>query len=93
MDLRGSLGYPLSYDFAVHNSAFSLAAFIECQGVQHYMPVDYFGGEKQFLVQKQNDRAKREYADRMAIPLLEIPYFVQGDEIVQLLDRDLQGVL
>ena len=93
VDLRGSLGYPLSYDFAVYNKDFSLAAFIECQGLQHYEPVDYFGGEKQFLVQKRNDGLKREYADKMAVPLFEIPYFVRGDEIVQLLDRDLQGVL
>ena len=31
---------------------------IECQGKQHYEPVKYFGGEKQFFMQKKRDIKK-----------------------------------
>lgn len=89
VDLRGLLGYPLSYDFAVYTKDFAIQALIECQGVQHYQPVEYFGGEKQFRVQCQNDEAKREYAIKMNVPLIEIPYYMHHDEIIRLLDQEL----
>lgn len=48
--------------------------FIECQGEQHYRPVDDFGGEKGFQKCKLGDDEKREFAQRHKIPLIEIPY-------------------
>lgn len=92
-DLRGSLGYPLSYDFAVYNSNMELVFLIECQGIQHYQPVEYFGGEKQFLVQQRNDASKREYACKMGVQLLEISYSLRDSEIIQYLDEQFQGML
>ncbi len=47
---------------------------IECQGEQHYKPVDEFGGEVQFEMQKKNDELKRKYAAEHGLTLLEIPY-------------------
>ena len=84
-DLRGKKGYPLSYDFLVYQNGQPFF-LLECQGIQHYMPVDFFGGEKQFLVQKSNDKIKRRYAISKGIPLYEIPYTCKTEEsIIQLL--------
>ena len=49
-------------------------AAIECQGKQHYKPVDYFGGREQFTYQKELDRAKREKCTAQGIKLFEITY-------------------
>ena len=84
-DLRGNSGYPLSYDFAVYKDS-KVALLIECQGRQHYEPVEYFGGQERFVVQQANDNKKRVYAAKHNIALLEIPYTCVTDEsIIQLL--------
>ena len=48
---------------------------IEYQGEQHYRPVEYFGGEKQFEIQQKHDQIKRNYCKHNNIKLLEIPYW------------------
>ena len=69
-NLRGIGGGLLSYDFYLpkHN------ILIECQGQQHYSPVDIFGGEEQFQYQRQHDEIKRKYAKDNDYDLLEIGY-------------------
>lgn len=64
----------LKYDFSVLNGDGTIKCLIECQGEQHYKPVDEFGGETQFEIQKKNDERKRKYAAEHGITLLEIPY-------------------
>lgn len=84
-DLRGDSGYPLSYDFAIYKDG-KVKLLIECQGKQHYQPVEYFGGEERFIIQQINDNKKRIYATKHDIPLLEIPYTCSTDgSIIQLL--------
>lgn len=51
-----------------------LAAFIECQGEQHFMPIEEFGGERKFVIQQRNDEEKRKYAKAKDIKLIEISY-------------------
>ena len=48
---------------------------IECQGVQHYKPVKFFGGEEAFKIRKILDNRKRKLCEHKGIKLL---YF--GDE-------------
>ena len=85
-DLRGKLGYPLSYDFLVYKDGEPFL-LVEYQGKQHYEPVEYFGGEIQFEVQKCNDEAKRKYANKIHLRLVEIPYTCDTYEsIVQLMN-------
>lgn len=69
-DLLGVGFRPLSYDFYIPK--FNL--LIEIQGIQHKMPVDYFGGEQQFEIQKEHDKRKYDYAKNHNIELLEIWY-------------------
>jgi hypothetical protein len=48
---------------------------IEFDGIQHYKPVNRFGGEKSFLLTKQNDSIKNKFCLVNKINLKRIPYF------------------
>lgn len=69
--LKGSHDY-LHYDFYLPDQN----TLIEYQGKQHYAPVDYFGGLKQFKIQQEHDKLKREYARKHGYKLIEIPYTI-----------------
>lgn len=43
-------------------------------GVQHFKPVDVFGGTEYFRVQQRHDEMKRDYAKENGFMLIEIPY-------------------
>jgi len=77
----------LRYDFSVLNEDETIKCLIECQGEQHFKPVDEFGGKIRFEIQKKNDELKRKYAKEHGIPLLEIPYknkkFVKVEEFLR----------
>jgi len=47
---------------------------IEFQGIQHYQPFEYFGGEKQLKYIQTNDNIKRNYCKKNQILLIEIKY-------------------
>lgn len=57
------------FDFYVNNQY-----LIEFDGEQHFIPRDYFGGEKAFYKQKQNDIYKSKWCKENNIPLIRIPY-------------------
>ena len=61
---------PLSYDFFVP----SQGILIEYQGQQHYEPVDHFGGEGRFKVQRKHDKLKADYAKGNGYKLITVPY-------------------
>lgn len=71
--LVGVGGGLLLFDFSVkHKDGFLL---IECQGEQHYVPNEYFGGESAFKIQLEHDQRKRAYVKkRKDLNLIEIPY-------------------
>ena len=66
---------PLSFDFYLPN--FNLC--IECQGKQHYEPIQYFGGEEQFKIQQYHDDLKKIYCSKNNIELLEISYWEDAE--------------
>lgn len=43
---------------------------IECQGLQHFKPIEWFGGEKNHNIQKNNDELKRKLCKENNIKLL-----------------------
>ena len=47
----------------------------EYQGIQHYEPVEHFGGKDKLVLQQNNDNLKREYCKSHNIKLIEIPYW------------------
>lgn len=74
-DLFGYYGVNnLKFDFAIMNKDGSVKCLIECQGEQHYMPVEKFGGNRQYDIQVKNDNLKREYIQKHNIELIEISY-------------------
>lgn len=75
----------LSYDFYLPK----YNKLIEFQGIQHEQPIEFFGGEKQFKIQQEHDRRKREYAKNNNINLLEIWYY-DIDEIEIILENELE---
>ena len=69
-DLLGLNGGYLSYDFAIFIE--DSIILIECQGIQHYKPIEHFGGQTQFKMQQLHDTRKKIYAKNHNIFLLEL---------------------
>ena len=89
-NLVGCGGRLLSYDFAIYSDLqkTNLKALIECQGQQHYNPVDYFGGKQSYEIQTEHDRRKADYAmNNLKVRFLEIPYTYGRDEIAEILEQ------
>ena len=64
----------LVFDFAVMSSE-KLVCLIEFDGIQHFEPVEFFGGEQGFIETRQRDNVKNEFCKNNNIPLLRIPYW------------------
>ena len=65
---------PLKFDFYLPD----LNIIIECQGKQHYEPVQIFGGEERFKTQLKCDEIKKEWCRNNNIKLIEISYTDYG---------------
>lgn len=74
----------LSYDFYIPK----FDTCIEFNGIQHYEVIDYFGGKKQFIIQQEHDKRKRDYCNTNNIKLLEIPYW-DFDNVEDILNKEL----
>jgi very-short-patch-repair endonuclease len=74
----------LFYDFYLPD--FNL--LIEFDGIQHFEPVDQFGGEKGFKQVQKRDKLKNEFAKKNRIDLLRISY-LEFDQIEEILDSKL----
>lgn len=61
---------PLSYDFYIPEQSI----LIEYQGIQHYQPIDYFGGNATFKYQQKHDKMKADYAKDNGYNLIAVPY-------------------
>lgn len=72
-DLKGDSKI-LRFDFGIFNDKNELKYLIEYNGIQHYEPVDYFGGEEQLKKQQEYDSKKKEYCNSKGIPLIIIRY-------------------
>ena len=85
--LLGTGNRALSYDFYIP----SKNLLIYFQGIQHYEPTDFNNegmeqAEKNFEIQQEHDKRKREYAQQNNIDLLEISY-IEEDKIEEILDK------
>ena len=47
---------------------------IECQGQEHFAPVNFWGGEEKFNQRTKYDKLKKDYCFKNNIPLLYISY-------------------
>lgn len=83
--LRGVGGQRLSYDFEVNID--NRTYLIECQGEQHFHPVDYFGGHERFERQQHHDLLKRVYAMDNNFKLIEVDYKMSDSMVRQILNN------
>ena len=60
----------LSYDFFIPDQNL----LIEYQGLQHYKPIEHFGGETTFNRQQKHDKMKADYAKDHGYELIAVPY-------------------
>lgn len=60
---------------------------IECQGIQHFEAVDYFGGEERFEYTQKHDNIKREYCENNKIELIYINYTDNDDNIEDIIHQ------
>lgn len=65
----------LRLDFYIKD--FNIA--IECQGQQHFEPVDFFGGEEAFKERVERDQRKKRLCEENGVPL----FYVRYDENVE----------
>ena len=75
---------PLRFDFYLPDYDIC----IEYHGRQHYEPVEFFGGKKNFNEQRKRDKIKEKYCKENNIPLLVIPYW-EFDNIEKILEENL----
>lgn len=61
----------LRFDFYIKE----LNVCIEFQGIQHYKPINYFGGESRYNSQVKKDNIKVNFCKENNIKLIRIPYF------------------
>jgi hypothetical protein len=78
-DLKGVGNKSLRFDFFVP----SINTVIEYDGMQHFIPIQYFGGETHYNRQKENDLIKDSYCDMNGIRLLRLPYTLTDDQIYE----------
>ena len=81
----------LAFDFAVFHDidCKDIKAFIEFDGAQHYISVDYFGGEPRLEKIQKYDKLKNEYCLTNNIKLVRIPY-TEMNNIENILDKELK---
>lgn len=64
-----------AFDFAILDEAGNVVKLIEFDGKQHFEPIEYFGGEEKFLIQRECDQRKNDYCAANNIRLTRIPYW------------------
>lgn len=63
---------------------------IEYNGKQHYVPIEYFGGQLRFEKQQERDKLLRIHCKEKGIKLHEIPYTWSDSEVIQYLTNNLK---
>lgn len=67
----------LKFDFYLPNQNTCL----EFDGQQHFMPVEYYGGEESFELTKKRDKIKNQYCKKNGIKLIRIPHTMKKEDI------------
>lgn len=67
-DCRDKYTLPFDFYLPYYNT------LIECQGIQHYEPIEYFGGEEHLKYIQLHDKIKKQYCHKNNIKLIEISY-------------------
>jgi hypothetical protein len=76
--------FELPFDFYIP----SKRTLIEFDGIQHFQPVEYFGGVSAYNILNENDKIKNDYCEENYINLIRIRYD-QIDKIEEILKNNL----
>jgi len=68
---------PLPFDFYLPE--FNIA--IEYDGMQHFEPIEFFGGQEGLEIRQRNDSIKNKYCIKNNIRLMRLPYTLSKDEL------------
>jgi len=68
-----------------------LNLIIEYNGIQHYKAIKFFGGKERFKTQSKRDNNLRNYCNINNIRLLELPYNLKNDEIVNIIKSEVSN--
>lgn len=71
---------PLRFDFVIFRDG-NPVHVIEFDGIQHYQPVDYFGGEGTYNKCRKHDDMKNAYCESKNIHMTRLPYTMSYGEI------------
>jgi predicted Zn-ribbon and HTH transcriptional regulator len=74
----------LPFDFKIETDDDFI--LLEYDGIQHYQPIDYFGGIERFKKQKENDEIKNIFCNENNIKLIRIPYW-EKENIEKILEE------
>lgn len=74
-DLMSSSGKKLRFDYCIFDDDGNIDFLLEFNGIQHYRPVQRFGGAKGLHRQQYNDNLKKRYCINNNIKLVIIPYY------------------
>jgi hypothetical protein len=85
-DCRNKL--PLPFDFYIP----SIRTCIEFDGIQHYQPIEHFGGIDAYEKLKENDKIKSDYCEENYINLIKIKWY-QVDDIETILYENLKNTI
>lgn len=104
MNILDELNIPYIYQYkeydSIHNRNFifdfiilsnNQKYIIEYNGRQHYIPVEYLGGELRFNKQKIRDDNLREYCQIKSYKLLELKYNLKDDQIKYMINNFVNG--
>lgn len=79
---------PLPFDFAL--LLINKFILVEYDGKQHFEPIDFFGGVEGFELRKKHDEIKNKYCHDNKIQLVRIPYTMDDESIINLLNQIIQ---
>lgn len=77
-DCKNTLPLPFDFYLPEHNTC------IEYNGIQHYKPVDKFGGEESFIIQQKCDKIKKDFCCINSINLIIIKF---DDDVIEVLTK------
>lgn len=79
---------PLPFDFVIYGKSNDIATIIEFDGIQHFQPIEWFGGEEGLKQQRIHDDIKTNYCLLKNIKLVRIRYN-QISDISKILQENL----
>lgn len=81
----------LFFDFIIFDKNNNPIVAIEFDGLQHFKPIPFFGGENSFSQTVIRDEIKNEYCKTNNIKMVRIPYY-EYDNIEEILNSELKNI-